>query len=66
MVRLQFIREAEKLKDTLRSSFTSQGRQESTAEHSWRLCLMALTFEDQLKSLNFAKLLKLCVIHDLG
>ncbi|WWO95741.1 MAG: HD domain-containing protein [Candidatus Dasytiphilus stammeri] len=64
--RLQFIREAEKLKDTLRSSFTSRGRHESTAEHSWRLCLMAMTFEDQLKSLNFAKILKLCVIHDLG
>lgn len=64
--RLQFIRQAEKLKDTLRSSFTSRGRPESTAEHSWRVCLMAMTFEDQLKSLNWSKILKLCVIHDLG
>ncbi|WWO99717.1 MAG: HD domain-containing protein [Candidatus Dasytiphilus stammeri] len=64
--RLQFIREAEKLKDTLRSSYTSKGRKESTAEHSWRLCLLAMTFEDQLPSLDFAKVLKLCVIHDLG
>ncbi|WWO98693.1 MAG: HD domain-containing protein [Candidatus Dasytiphilus stammeri] len=64
--RLQFIREAEKLKDTLRSSYTSSGRKESTAEHSWRLCLLAMTFEDQLENLDFAKILKLCVIHDLG
>ncbi|WWP02550.1 MAG: HD domain-containing protein [Candidatus Dasytiphilus stammeri] len=65
--RLQFIREAEKLKDTLRSAYTSNRRKESTAEHSWRLCLLAMTFEDQLeKSLNFTKILKLCVIHDLG
>lgn len=65
--KLQFIREAEKLKDTLRSSYTSKGRKESTAEHSWRLCLLAMTFEDQLPTIvDFAKILKLCVIHDLG
>ncbi|WWO97626.1 MAG: HD domain-containing protein [Candidatus Dasytiphilus stammeri] len=64
--RLQFIRDAEKLKDTLRSASTSNGRRESTAEHSWRLCLLAMTFEDQLKSLDFVKVLKLCVLHDLG
>lgn len=65
--RLQFIREAEKLKDTLRSSYTSKGRQESTAEHSWRLSLLAMIFEDQLPTrVDFSKILKLCMIHDLG
>ncbi|WWP01149.1 MAG: HD domain-containing protein [Candidatus Dasytiphilus stammeri] len=64
--RLQFLRDAEKLKDTLRSAYTSNGRRESTAEHSWRLCLLAMIFEDQLKFLDFAKVLKLCVLHDLG
>ncbi|MFO3798033.1 MAG: HD domain-containing protein, partial [Anaerolineales bacterium] len=44
--RLDFLREAEKLKDVLRSAHTSSGRTESTAEHSWRLCLMAIVFED--------------------
>ena len=39
---LRFVREAERLKDTLRSAHTSQGRHESTAEHSWRLALLAL------------------------
>ena len=38
---LRFVREAERLKDTLRSAHTSQGRHESTAEHSWRLALLA-------------------------
>ncbi|WWP01415.1 MAG: HD domain-containing protein [Candidatus Dasytiphilus stammeri] len=64
--RLKFLRDAEKLKDTLRSAYTSNGRRESTAEHSWRLCLLAMIFEDQLKYLDFVKVLKLCVLHDLG
>ena len=44
--RLQFLREAEKLKDVLRSAHTSSGRTESTAEHSWRLCGKAVGFGD--------------------
>ena len=64
--RLAFIQEAERLKSVLRSGHTSTGRPESTAEHTWRLCLMALTFEDQWDAIDFAKLLKLCVLHDLG
>lgn len=64
--RLAFLREAEKLKSVLRSAHTSSGRTESTAEHSWRLCLMAIAFEDELAGLDMLKVLKLCVIHDLG
>lgn len=64
--RLDFLREAEKLKDVLRSAHTSSGRTESTAEHSWRLCLMAITFGDELAGLDLLKILKMCVIHDLG
>jgi putative hydrolase of HD superfamily len=64
--RLEFLRQAEKLKDVLRSAHTSCGRTESTAEHSWRLCLMAIVFEDQLPRLDVLKMLKMCVIHDLG
>ncbi|MBO9550383.1 HD domain-containing protein [Pseudomonas sp.] len=64
--RLAFLAEAEKLKDVLRSAHTSSGRTESTAEHSWRLCLMAIVFEDQLAGLDKLKLIKMCVIHDLG
>lgn len=64
--RLAFLREAERLKSVLRSGFTSTGRPESTAEHSWRLTLMALVFADQLPGLDLARMLKLCVVHDLG
>ena len=64
--RLEFLREAEKLKDVLRSAHTSSGRTESTAEHSCRLCLMAIVFADQLAGLDLLKVLKMCVIHDLG
>ncbi|WAW11342.1 HD domain-containing protein [Oxalobacter vibrioformis] len=64
--RLAFIREAEQLKNVLRSAHTSSGRQESTAEHSWRLCLLALALEDRLAHLDFAKVLQLCIVHDLG
>ncbi|ENX16167.1 hypothetical protein F895_01758 [Acinetobacter sp. CIP 64.2] len=64
--RLAFLHEAEKLKNVLRFSHTSNGRQESTAEHSWRLSLMAMIFTDQFKHLDHAKILKMCLIHDLG
>ena len=64
--KLAFLREAEKLKDVLRSGHTSSGRAESTAEHSWRLCLMAMAFEEELAGLDLLRVLKLCVVHDLG
>ena len=64
--RITFIQEAERLKNVLRSAHTSVGRRESTAEHTWRLCLMALTFADGFGSIDIAKVLKLCVVHDLG
>ena len=63
---LAFLQDAERLKDTLRSGATSQGRAESTAEHSWRLCLMACLFEDDLDGIDMLRLLKLCLVHDLG
>ena len=42
------------------------GRQESTAEHSWRLCLIALALEDELPGIDTGRLLRLLVVHDLG
>ncbi len=64
--RLEFLRQAEQLKSVLRSAHTSSGRAESTAEHTWRLCLMAMTFADELAGLDLLKVLRMCVIHDLG
>ncbi|MEL6202708.1 MAG: HD domain-containing protein [Pseudomonadota bacterium] len=64
--RFAFIREAERLKDTLRSGYTSKGARESTAEHTWRVCLFALTFSDLLDGINLERLLSLLIVHDLG
>lgn len=63
---LAFLQDAERLKDTLRSGRTSQGRPESVAEHSWRLALLVCLFEDDLGEIDMLRLLKLCLIHDLG
>ncbi len=63
---LDFLRATEELKNTLRSAHTSNGRKESTAEHTWRLCLMALLFEEQYPHIDTLKLIKICIIHDLG
>lgn len=63
---LDFIKQCEKLKSTLRTAYTSTGRQESTAEHTWRLCLMAMVFEQEFTNIDFSRLLKICIIHDLG
>ena len=64
--RLRFLREAERLKDTLRSAYTTSGRTESVAEHTWRLTLLAITFADELPDVDLLKLLKICILHDLG
>ena len=63
---IDFIQAAEKLKDTLRSGATSEGRAESVAEHSWRLCLLAMMFGKELAGCDQYRLLKLCLVHDLG
>lgn len=63
---LAFFRAAEALKDTMRSGHTHGGRRESTAEHTWRLCLMALTLETELAGVDVSKLLRLLIVHDLG
>lgn len=63
---LAFLREAERLKSVQRSAYTSTGQQESTAEHSWRLCLMAMVFASEFPELDGARILKMCVLHDLG
>ncbi|BCH22053.1 HD domain-containing protein [Mesorhizobium sp. L-8-10] len=63
---IEFLQAAEQLKNTLRSGITSEGRPESTAEHSWRLCLMVMMFDRELGACDRLKLLKLCIVHDLG
>ena len=57
---------AEKLKCTTRHCDTSSGRRESVAEHSWRLALMAMLLEDEFSHLDMSKVIRMCLIHDLG
>ena len=57
---------AERLKCSLRHSWTSSGRQESVAEHSWRLALLAALVSDEFPGLDREKLLLLCLFHDIG
>lgn len=63
---LQFLRDAEQLKDVTRTAWTSKGRRESTAEHTWRLCLMALVLEGAFPEVDLGRLLRMLVVHDLG
>ncbi|MDL2227085.1 HD domain-containing protein, partial [Deltaproteobacteria bacterium OttesenSCG-928-M10] len=63
---LEFIQKAESLKSTLRSAHTAAGRRESTAEHTWRLALLAMVLEDDFPDLDWHRILKLCLVHDLG
>ena len=57
---------AEKLKCNTRHSDTSSGRRESVAEHSWRLALMAMLLEEEFPEVDINKVIKMCLIHDLG
>jgi putative hydrolase of HD superfamily len=63
---LQFLYQAERLKNVYRTSWTSSGQQESVASHTWRLCLMALVFERSFPDVDIGRLLKICIVHDLG
>ncbi len=63
---LQFLEQAENLKNTLRSAFTSTGRHESAAEHTWRLCLMLVLFDKEIEGMDTLSLLQMAVIHDLA
>ena len=63
---LDFLRAAERLKSTSRSGYTSAGERESVAAHTWRLCLMALVLEKAFPDVDFARLVKICLVHDLG
>lgn len=63
---LAFIKETELLKTVLRDAYTSTGRQESTAEHSWRLAMLAGLMAGEFPDLDRDKVLMLCLIHDLG
>lgn len=63
---LSALHTAQRLKDTTRHCRTAGGRQESVAEHSWRLALMAYWLKDDFPEANMDKVIRMCLIHDLG
>ena len=65
---LEFLQRAAALETQYRGGFTSDGRPESVAEHSWRVCLLAtvLTAQQGAGELDVARLMRMCVVHDLG
>jgi putative hydrolase of HD superfamily len=63
---LEFLRAAESLKHSPRTSWTSTGSPETVAAHTWRLCLMALVVAPHFPGIDVGKLLRICLVHDLG
>lgn len=57
---------AERLKNNTRHSWTSSGRHESVAEHSWRLTLMAYFVKDEFPQADMDKVIRMCILHDFG
>ena len=63
---ITFLQQAERLKATKRSGWTSTGEAETVAAHTWRLCLMAMVLADQFPEVNMDRVIRMLVIHDLG
>ena len=63
---LSILRVAEKLKCNTRHCYTSSGRHESVAEHSWRVALMAMLLAPEFPEADMDKVIRMCLIHDLG
>ena len=63
---LEILRLSEKLKCNTRHCYTSSGRQESVAEHSWQIALMAMLIAPEFPEADMSKVIRMCLIHDLG
>ena len=63
---IEILSVAEKLKCNPRHCYTSNGRHESVAEHSWRVALMAMLLSSEFPEADMDKVIRMCLIHDLG
>ena len=63
---LSVLHTANRLKDTTRHCWTPGNRHESVADHSWRLALAAFFLRDEFPDTDMDKVIKMCLIHDLG
>lgn len=65
---LQILSQAGRLKTTMRHCYTMEERKESVADHSWRIALtaMLLTGIEEFRDINMDRVIRMCLIHDLG
>lgn len=63
---LDILTVAERLKDATRHCYTSGGRHESVAEHCWMMTLMAFLMKEHFPEADMDKVIRMCIIHDLG
>lgn len=63
---IKIMKVAENLKNNTRHSWTSTGRHESVAEHSWRMTMMAYFIKDEFPNVDIDKVIKMCMFHDMG
>ena len=63
---IDFLNIINNLKNTTRHVWNDSGRQESVAEHSWCVAVMALLVADEFPGIDIEKVLKMCLIHDFG
>ncbi len=63
---VKFFHYAEGLKKELRNLWLSNGRQEDSAEHSWRMALMVMLIAPKLSlKVNSERAMKIALIHDI-
>lgn len=65
---IQFIAEADKLKEIFRQTINTQSRRaENDAEHSWHLCLCVIVLAEHANhaGLDVLRVLKMVIVHDL-
>lgn len=63
---LRFLGKLEALKSYPRHCWTSAGIRETVAAHSWRLSIFALLLEGEISGVSFDRVLRMCIIHDIG
>ena len=63
---LEILQVAARLKTTPRHCETAPGRSESVADHSWRSALMAMLLTPEFPGADMNKVVRMCLIHDLG
>ncbi len=65
---IEILKVANRLKINTRHCFTEEGRKESVADHCWRISLMAMLLdgEEEFRDVDISKVIRMCLIHDLG